>query len=69
MNDVKKSYTISGMSCQHCVMAVKKELAKLENLDAAEVRVGAADVEYDPARVDEAAIRAAIIEAGYAVVE
>ncbi|MBI5647322.1 MAG: heavy-metal-associated domain-containing protein [Ignavibacteriae bacterium] len=66
---MKKTYTISGMSCQHCVMAVKKELAKLENLDAAEVRIGAADVEYDPTRVDEAAIRAAIIEAGYAVVE
>ena len=68
MDKMKKNYTISGMSCQHCVMAVKKELSKLDALTSFDVRLGAADVEYDPARVDEAAVRTAIEEAGYEVV-
>ena len=65
---MKKTYTISGMSCNHCVMAVKKELAKISDLNVLEVRVGAAEVEFDESLVTESELRSAIEEAGYGVV-
>ncbi|MBL0174169.1 MAG: heavy-metal-associated domain-containing protein [Ignavibacteria bacterium] len=64
----EKQYTISGMSCNHCVMSLKKELAKVAGLEIRDVQVGSALVAYDPAAVQEGAILAAVEEAGYAVV-
>jgi copper chaperone CopZ len=37
---------IKGMSCMHCVKAVKDELSKL-NINIKNVGVGSAEVEYD----------------------
>ena len=59
---------IDGMTCQHCVMAVKKELQKfeLQNLD---VKIGEASFEFDVNKINEQSIKAAIEEAGYVVIE
>jgi copper chaperone len=59
---------IDGMTCQHCVMAVKNELQKLD-IQNLEVKIGEASFEYDAKKVDEQSIKAAIQEAGYVVVE
>ncbi len=56
------------MSCSHCVMAVRKELSKLENVKVNDVQIGSARVEYDELKVDENTLAAAIEEAGYKVV-
>ena len=56
---------IEGMSCNHCVMAVKKELNKLENVKVEDVQIGSAKVEYDENKVDTKAFVEAIEEAGY----
>jgi copper chaperone len=72
MNEVKsgstitKTFKIEGMSCGHCVMAVKKSLEKLD-LKEAHVLIGSAEVEYDESRTSEAAIKIAIESAGYRV--
>lgn len=58
---------IQGMSCQHCVMAVKKELSKL-NINVKDVRIGSAEVEYDETKVTRNDIDKAIAEAGYKVI-
>lgn len=58
---------ISGMTCNHCVMAVEKELKKLPVTQVA-VSIGEARVTYDECTVAEARLHAAIEEAGYAVV-
>ncbi len=57
---------IDGMSCNHCVMAVKKELSKvgLENFD---VQIGSANVKFDESKVKSETIEKAIEEAGYKV--
>ena len=59
---------IDGMSCNHCVMAVKKELSKigLENFD---VQIGSAKVNYDETKIQKVKIENAIEEAGYKVVK
>lgn len=56
---------IEGMSCNHCVMAVKKELSKLDNVKVEDVQIGSAKLEYDENKVDTKAFADAIEEAGY----
>jgi len=58
--------TITGMSCNHCVMAVKKELSKLP-LEKSEVAIGSAKIEYDESKTDLKKIVEAIEEAGFKV--
>lgn len=59
-------FFIEKMSCQHCVMAIKKELSKLE-LETCEVQIGSAKVNYDETKVSSELIENAIREAGYNV--
>lgn len=61
-------FKIEGMSCGHCVMAVKKELSKL-SLESAEVEIGSAKVTFDESAVDSVKIEEAISEAGYKVIK
>jgi copper chaperone len=60
--------TIGGMSCGHCVAALRKELEKVEGLDVQEVTVGRARVRYDEGRVSAGRIAGAVHAAGYAIV-
>lgn len=62
---MEKELKIAGMSCQHCVHAVKMALAGVEGVVVKDVSVGSARVEVDPARVTDEQIRAALDEEGY----
>jgi copper chaperone len=62
-----KEFKIDGMSCGHCVMAVEKELAKID-LEESKVEIGSAKVIYDESKVKEIDIVEAINESGYNVV-
>ncbi len=65
---MKTVIIIDGMSCQHCVMAVKKETQKLE-IKNREVKIGEALLEYDENKVSEKNIQQAIEDAGFVVVK
>jgi copper chaperone len=56
---------IEGMSCGHCVMSVKKELAKLAGVRVETAEIGKVRVEYDESRVTREDLARAIDEAGY----
>jgi len=60
---------ISGMVCGGCASNVEKALLALDGVAEAEVShvEGRAEVSYDPAKVQPAAIKAAIEVIGYAV--
>ena len=62
----EKFYKIGGMSCNHCVMAVKRELSKL-NLTKMDVEIGTAKVNFDETKVNPSEIENAISNAGYKV--
>lgn len=62
-----KEFKIEGMSCGHCVLAVNKELSKLE-LEDKQVEIGTAKVSYDESKTSEKQIIEAIEEAGYKIV-
>lgn len=63
---MKKDFKIEGMSCNHCVMAVQKNLSKLK-IKKYEVKIGSANVEFDEIETKEAMIVKAIEDAGYKV--
>ena len=60
--------TIRGMTCQHCVMAVKQALKSVPGVDEATVEIGKAVVSYDPAKAGVDEMKRAIAEEGYEVV-
>jgi copper chaperone len=64
---VSKEIRIEGMNCNHCTMAVKKELSKIQGLQVKDVRIGSASVEYDESIVTPEKIKEAVEEAGYAL--
>jgi len=56
---------ISGMSCNHCIGAVRSALDALPDVKAAEVLIGSALVVSDGSDATLARVRQAIEEAGY----
>jgi copper chaperone len=60
---------IEGMSCQHCVMRVKKAVSQLAGVSDSQVDVGSAKVTYDESKVARADLDKAVMAAGYKVVE
>jgi copper ion binding protein len=63
------TYTVAGMSCEHCVNAVSGELRKLPGVSAVHVDLerGAVEVTSDQP-LSDADVAAAIDEAGYELV-
>jgi len=66
----KESFTVEGMSCNHCKMAVEKEVKALPGMLSAIVDLAAKmlNVEYDESKTTPVAIKAAVEEAGFTVV-
>ena len=60
-------YTVPGMSCSHCVAAVTEEVSAVPGVDDVAVDLETKRVEVQGEHLDDAAIRAAIDEAGYDV--
>jgi len=57
--------TIEGMSCEHCVRAVKNRLATTPGVTVDEVAIGTAKLRYDPAKTNVEEIEEAIADEGY----
>lgn len=61
------TFTIAGMSCGHCVAAVRRALETVDEIHVDAVEVGRAEVSSDDARSFEKAALA-IEQAGYTVI-
>ncbi|MGQ9644240.1 MAG: heavy-metal-associated domain-containing protein [Ignavibacterium sp.] len=59
---------VEGMSCQHCVMAIKKELNRLEAKDY-KVEIGLVEIDPEKNHLTNEQIKRAIENAGYKLVE
>jgi copper chaperone len=59
---------IEGMTCGHCVMHVKKELAKMPHVQVDDVQIGTVRIHYDVAKVSLVDLAQAIERAGYRLV-
>ena len=60
------TYTVPDMSCGHCKSAVSSGLAQVAGVDSVEVDLDTKLVIVRGRGLDDAALRAAIEEAGYA---
>jgi len=62
------TFTVSGMTCSHCVASVKEEVSEIPGVTEVEVDLESGRlVVVAPDPVDPAAVRAAVDEAGYDV--
>ena len=57
--------TIEGMSCEHCVRAVKGRLTATPGVTVDEVAIGSAKLRYDPEKTTVDEIEEAIADEGY----
>jgi copper chaperone len=60
--------TIEGMTCQHCVMRVKKAIDALPGVTKSDVAIGRAIVSVDDSKIKKEEIIASVEKAGYKVV-
>jgi copper chaperone len=61
------SLTLAGMSCGHCVAAVRGALQTLDGVEVEQVEIGSASVSFDPSRVGAEQIARVVEEGGYTV--
>lgn len=59
------TYTVAGMSCAHCTHAVGSELQEVAGVESVDVDLETKLVVVRGEALDDAALRAAIEEAGY----
>jgi copper chaperone len=60
------SYTVTGMTCEHCVRSVSEEVGALPGVTAVDVDLASGGVTVtSEAPVADADVRAAVEEAGY----
>ena len=66
---VSTTYTVSGMTCEHCVASVTEELSELAGVSKVDVELanGAVTVTSDR-ELGADDVRAAVTEAGYQLV-
>ena len=58
---------IVGMTCDHCVRAVKNRLAATPGVSVKDVKVGSADIALDESRASMTDVEDAISDEGYTV--
>lgn len=59
-----KTLLIDGMSCQHCVMELKKQLTKLD-IKIKDVQIGSAEIDYDDEKISHSQLEEAVKKAGF----
>ena len=62
-----REYAVTGMTCTHCVLSVREEVEELPGVEAAAVELATGRLTVSGPSVDDAAVRRAVTDAGYAV--
>jgi copper chaperone len=60
------NYSISGMTCQHCVMSVRDEVCEVAGVDGIDIDLASGRMTVTGDGYEDAPILAAVAEAGYA---
>lgn len=68
MSNASLIVKIDGMSCQHCVRAVQKELGRVPGLQVEEVVIGSARVRSTDGQDPLPRVKTALERVGYEVV-
>jgi copper chaperone CopZ len=60
-----RTYTVTGMTCGHCVASVTEEVEEIGGVEAVEVDLETGALTVSAPTIDDEAVRAAVQEAGY----
>jgi copper chaperone len=60
-----KTYTVPTVHCEHCVISIREEVSEVEGVEDVAVDLESKVVTVSGRDLDDAALRAAIVEAGY----
>ncbi len=63
--ETRKTYTVQGMSCEHCRSSVIEEVSELNGVEAVEVDLASGRLEVRGDGFADEAIARAVEEAGY----
>lgn len=68
---MQTTFSIQGMSCQHCVNHVKQAFEKVEGVSTVSVSLekGTAGINYDADKTDVNSLKTALAETSYKIVE
>ena len=59
------AYSVPAIHCAHCAMSIREEVSEVEGVDDVAVDLDTKVVTVSGRELDDAALRAAIVEAGY----
>ncbi len=63
----EREYTVNGMTCSHCVAAVSEKVGALAGAEGVAIDLDSGRLAVRGHEVDDAAVRAAVEEAGYSL--
>jgi copper chaperone len=63
----ERMYTVTGMTCEHCVLSVSEEVEEVAGVERVDVDLASGSLKVAGERFTDADVRAAVSEAGYAV--
>jgi copper chaperone len=64
---VTRTYEVAGMSCEHCVRAVREEVGEVDGVTGVAVDLSSGTVMVQGTAFTDSAIEQAVAEAGYEV--
>ena len=59
------TYSVPAIHCDHCAMSIREEVSEVDGVDEVAVDLDSKLVTVTGRGLDDAALRAAIVEAGY----
>ncbi len=62
-----RTYIVQGMTCSHCVLSVREEVAEVAGAVDVAVDLSSGRMTVSGERIIDEAVRAAVAEAGYEV--
>jgi copper chaperone len=65
----EKTYTVTGMTCEHCVNAVSSEVGRIQGVEQVDVDLASGHVTVTGDGFADEQVRDAVDEAGYALVD
>ena len=61
----KLNLTVEGMTCEHCVRAVRGRLERTPGVKVGDVAIGSVTLEFDPSKTNVDEVEMAIADEGY----
>jgi copper chaperone CopZ len=63
-----REYTVSGMTCSHCVLSVREEVSEVSGVQSVDVDLASGRLTVTGENVSDDAVKSAVADAGYEVI-